>query len=43
MLFIKGQYGKTDEILAFLSYQSFKEEVTTDVAHEIGVKLAEEM
>lgn len=44
MLFTKEEYGKTNGILAFHSYQSFKEgEVTTDIAHEIGVKFAEEM
>ena len=44
MKFTKEQYGKTDGILAFHGYQSFKEnEVTPDIAHEIGVKFAEEM
>lgn len=44
MMSTKRQYGKTDGIIAFHSYQSFKEgEVTPDIAHEIGVKLAEEM
>lgn len=44
MMFTKRQYDKTDGIIAFHSYQSFKEvEVTPDIAHEIGVKLAEEM
>lgn len=44
MKFTKEQYGKTDGILAFHGYQSFKEnEVTADIAHEIGVKFAEEM
>lgn len=44
MKFTKEQYRKTDNVLAFHGYQSFKEgEVTTDVAHEIGVKFAEEM
>ena len=44
MLFTKEEYGKTNGILAFHSYQSFKEgEVTSDIAHEIGVKFAEEM
>ena len=38
------QYNKTDGIIAFHSYQSFKEgEVSADIAHEIGVKIAEEM
>ena len=44
MMFTKKQYDKTDGIIAFHAYQSFKEgEVTADIAHEIGVKLAEEM
>lgn len=37
-------YGKENGILAFHAYQSFNEgEVTPEIAHEIGVKLAEEM
>lgn len=44
MKFTKERFGKTDGILAFHGYQSFKEnEVTPDVAHEIGIKFAEEM
>ena len=44
MQFIKKLYGKEKGILAFHGYQSFKEgEVTPKIAHEIGVKLAEEM
>ena len=44
MKFTKEQYRKTDNVLAFHGYQSFKEgEVTADIAHEIGVKFAEEM
>ena len=44
MKFTKKQYGKTDGIIAFHAYQSFKEnEVSADIAHEIGVKFAEEM
>ena len=44
MIFTKKQYNKTDGIIAFHSYQSFKEgEVSADIAHKIGVKLAEEM
>lgn len=36
--------GKTDRILAFHGEQSFKEgEVTPELAHEIGVRLANEM
>ena len=35
---------KKDGVLAYHGYQSFKEgEVTPDIAHEIGVKFAEEM
>ena len=44
MKFTKERFGKTDGILAFHGYQSFKEnEVTPDVAHKIGIKFAEEM
>ena len=44
MEFIKIINGKTDGILAFHGEQSFKEgEVTPELAHEIGVKLANEM
>ena len=44
MKFTKEQYRKTDNVLAFHGYQSFKEgEVTADIAHEIGIKFAEEM
>ena len=44
MKFTKELYRKTDGILAFHGYQSFKEgEVTADVAHEIGVKFVEEI
>ena len=40
----KDYYNKTDGVLAYHGYQSFKEgEVTADIAHEIGVKFAEEM
>lgn len=40
----KRVHRKEDGILAFHGYQSFKPgEVTPDVAHEIGVKLAEEL
>ena len=38
------RFNKTDGILAYHAYQSFKEnEVTPELAHEIGIKLAEEM
>lgn len=44
MQFIKKLYGKEKGILAFHGYQSFKEgEVAPEIAHEIGVRLAEEM
>ena len=44
MQFVKILYGKENGILAFHAYQSFNEgEVTPDIAHEIGVKLANEM
>ena len=40
----KKYYHKEDKILAFHAYQSFKEgEVTPEVAHKIGVQLANEM
>lgn len=40
----KDYYNKNDGVLAYHGYQSFKEgEVTADIAHEIGVKLVEEM
>ena len=40
----KDFWHKTDGILAFHAEQSFKEnEVTPEIAHEIGVRLAEEM
>ena len=44
MQFVKILYGKENGILAFHAYQSFNEgEVTPVIAHEIGVRLAEEM
>lgn len=44
MALLKRRYGKEDGILAFHGYQSFKSgEVMPDIAHEIGVKLAEEL
>lgn len=40
----KERFRKKDGVLAYHGYQSFKEgEVTPDIAHEIGVKFAEEM
>lgn len=42
--FKKDKYSKNNKIVAFHGYQSFAEgEVTPETAHEIGVKLAEEM
>lgn len=44
MIFTKGRFGKTRGILAYHGFQSFAEgEVTPEQAHEIGVKLAEEL
>ena len=44
MQFVKTLYGKENGILAFHAYQSFNEgEVIPEIAHEIGVKLADEM
>lgn len=44
MLAVKRRFGKEDGIVAFHGYQSFAEgEVTPDTAHEIGVRLAEEL
>lgn len=44
MITTKKKYKKEKGILAFHAYQSFASgEVTPEVAHEIGVKLAEEM
>jgi len=44
MMITKKAHNQTDGILAFHGYQSFVEgEVTPEQAHEIGVRLAEEM
>ena len=44
MLDTKRQYRKMGGIIAFHAYQSFSPgEVTADMAHEIGMKLAQEM
>lgn len=44
MIFTKKRFGKTKGVLAYHGFQSFKEgEVTAEQAHEIGVKLAEEL
>lgn len=44
MMLTKERFNKKSGILAFHSFQSFKKnEVSPEVAHEIGVKLAQEM
>lgn len=44
MLAVKKRYGKDEGIMAFHGYQSFAPgECTPNMAHEIGVKLAEEL
>lgn len=44
MVMTKRRFCKEDGILAFHAYQSFaKGETTPDIAHEIGVKLAQEL
>ena len=44
MIMTKKRYGKEDGIVAFHGYQSFTPgEVTPDLAHEIGLKLAQEL
>lgn len=44
MSIVKKQYNKTNGILGFHAYQSFKGfEVTSDEAHEIGIRLAQEL
>ncbi len=44
MIMTKKRFGKEDGIVAYHGYQSFKAgEVSPDVAHEIGVKLAKEL
>ncbi len=44
MMLTKKLFGKNNGILGYHAFQSFKEgEVTPDIAHKIGIKLAEEM
>ena len=44
MMAVKKRYGKDEGIMAFHGYQSFAPgECTPQMAHEIGVKLAEEL
>ncbi len=40
---VKDFYNKRDKILAFHGYQSFKEKVSPEIAHKIGVELAREI
>lgn len=41
---VKKQFGKEDSFLAFHAYQSFaKDEVTPQMAHEIGIKLSKKL
>lgn len=44
MMAVKKHYGEEDSIVAFHDYQSFApNEVTPELAHEIGIKLANEL
>lgn len=44
MMAVKKRYGKEDGIVAFHGYQSFTpNEATPEIAHEIGVRLANEL
>lgn len=44
MMAVKKRFGKNDGIVAFHGYQSFApNEATPDIAHEIGVRLANEL
>ena len=44
MMSVKHRYGKEDGIMAYHVIQAFAPgEVTPEVAHEIGIKLAERM
>lgn len=44
MIFTKKQFNKEDAYIAWHGYQSFKpDEVTPELCHEIGVKLAKQM
>lgn len=44
MMAVKKRYGKEDGIVAFHGYQSFApNEATPEIAHEIGVRLANEL
>ncbi len=44
MILTKKQFGKQDKYIAWHGYQSFKpDEVTPELCHEIGVRLAKQM
>lgn len=44
MIMTKQQFNKTDKYIAWHGYQSFKpDEVTPELCHELGVKLAKQM
>ena len=44
MIAVKRKFGKEDGTIAYHGYQSFAEgEVTPELAHEIGIRLAEEL
>jgi hypothetical protein len=45
MLAVKAHFGKTDGVVAYHGYQSFAptDRVTPEMAHEIGIKLAEKL
>ncbi len=44
MIMTKQQFNKSDKYIAWHGYQSFKpDEITPDLCHEIGVKLAKQM
>lgn len=44
MMAVKKRYGKEDGIVAFHGYQSFApNETTPEIAHEIGIRLANEL
>ncbi|MDR2712042.1 MAG: relaxase/mobilization nuclease domain-containing protein [Clostridiales bacterium] len=44
MMAVKKRYGKTEGVVAYHGYQSFAPgEATPEIAHEIGIKLAEKL
>lgn len=44
MIAVKMHFGKTEGVIAYHGYQSFAPgEVTPEIAHEIGIKLAEKL